>query len=143
MQADKETPEVRSMHDGSWCWMSKAVIFENARKIKPIAIAVYSLLAALANRQQRCFPSQKYLVSILGCSRSTVSRALMLLEVSRLILREKISPHQTVYYLLKTSSHVSPVKRACIADAHRMLQKRYTNKNNRTRIITNNGVKKH
>ncbi|MBI3365994.1 MAG: helix-turn-helix domain-containing protein [Ignavibacteriae bacterium] len=97
-----ELRQTRSMNDGAWLWVTKTVMFQVARKVGLTSLGVYCLLAALVDRAQRCHPSQDYLASTLGLSRSTVSRALMLLEASGLVRKDKNSRHHTSYTLLKT-----------------------------------------
>lgn len=93
--------EVRDLRNGDWYWIQKVVIQEYAKKIRPIGIAVYNLLASLADSSQRCFPSQKYIADCLGYSRPYISKTLKLLERNGLIKVEKRSRYHCVYYLLK------------------------------------------
>ena len=41
-----------------------------------MGIAVYNVLASMANRNQECFPSQQYIADCLGCSRATINKTL-------------------------------------------------------------------
>src|SRR3990172_6271236 len=96
--------EVRSLKDGDWYWIQRAVIQDYTAKIGGTAIAVYNFLASLADRNQSCFPSQKYIARKIGYSRSTVNRAIKLLEEQSLIGKVKRSRYHCVYHLLKVRS---------------------------------------
>lgn len=127
--------EVRALRDGEWYWIQKAVIRDYAKKIGTPGIAVYDLLASLADRNQSCFPSQKYIAQTLGCSRTTVHKSLGLLEENGLIEVQKRTRYHCVYRLLKVR---------CKADERQMSTQRAsdvhqmdTNKNTLTRINTN------
>lgn len=62
MNDDKKI-EVRDLKNGNWYWIPKAVI-QHAPKIRTTGIAVYNFLASLVNRNQSCFPSQKYIADL-------------------------------------------------------------------------------
>ena len=126
--------EVRDLRNGEWYWIHKAVIQEYATNVGPTGIAVYNFLASMADRAQRCFPSQGYIARSLGCSQSTVSRAVQVLAHQGLIRRDK-SRYHSVYYLLKVSystgaSEVSHRRIRGTSPVH-------TNKNKVTRIKNN------
>jgi predicted transcriptional regulator len=93
--------EIRALRNGNWYWIHKAVIQKYAPKVGSTGIAVYSFLASLADKNQSCFPSQKYIAQHLGYSRATISRVLKLLEKNGLIKREKRSRYHCIYHLLK------------------------------------------
>jgi len=93
--------EVRGRRNGDWYWIDRAVIQKYAQKIGAVGIAVYNLLASLADRNQSCFPSQKYIAECLGYSRPYINRTLKLLESNGLIKIERRSRYRCVYYLLK------------------------------------------
>lgn len=97
MQDDTFQP--RTMIPGHWFWLDKAVIRECQARIGPSAFAVYCFLASCVDRNQMCFPSQGYIACGLGCSRSTVSRAIEELEVSGLIRRSTGVGGRTDYHL--------------------------------------------
>jgi len=84
---DKREPknEVRRMDSGSWYWVSKAVIQKHASKVGFLPIAVYHFLASMTDENQSCYPSQQYMAERLGCSRSSVSRAIKKLKVMKFI----------------------------------------------------------
>lgn len=87
------------MIPGHWFWLDKAVIREYQARIGPSAFSVYCFLASCVDRNQMCFPSQGYIASGLGCSRSTVSRAVEELEVTKLIRRSLGAGGRTDYHL--------------------------------------------
>lgn len=133
---------VRELRDGEWYWVPKVVIREYASKVKSSGIAVYNFLASMADRNQRCFPSQQYIAMKLGCSRQTVNEALKRLEQFRFIRRDTRNRYHNEYQLL----HVRCQKRG-----HEMsnsvtsdVQKLDTNNTQLTRLINKNvvGVKK-
>lgn len=97
MQDDTFQP--RAMIPGHWFWLDKAVIREYQARIGPSAFSVYCFLASCVDRNQMCFPSQGYIASGLGCSRSTVSRAVEELEETKLIRRSLGSGGRTDYHL--------------------------------------------
>ncbi|MBI5374190.1 MAG: helix-turn-helix domain-containing protein [Candidatus Schekmanbacteria bacterium] len=138
--------ERRNLKDGDWYWIQKAVVSEYAKKIKSTGIAVYSFLASMANGNQSCFPSQKYIAEALGYSRTTINRAIKLLERNRLIEIKKRSRYHCVYYLLKVrcKEDLSSYTR-CKTDETQMSTGRNsdvaqvdTNNNKLTRINNNN-----
>ncbi len=96
----EKTPKTRSLSDGDWYWVSKAVVRERVPDIGLTGFAVYSFLASMADAGQRCFPSQKYVGERLGVSRSTVCRAVKALEASGLVRKEKINRARCAYVLL-------------------------------------------
>ena len=73
------------MERGAWYWVDKAVIRKYSGNVGFLALAVYHLLASMADENQACYPSQKYLADTLGCSRRSVSRAIRRLEENKLI----------------------------------------------------------
>jgi biotin operon repressor len=110
---DKEGPknEVRRMDSGSWYWVSKAVIQKYASRVGFLPIAVYHFLASMTDENQSCYPSQQYIAEKLGCSRSSVSRAINKLCTNRLIAVTLKGKNNYAYRLLEV--------RSCNA-AHRM-----------------------
>lgn len=126
--------EVRDLRNGDWYWIQKTVMQEYASTVGAMGILVYNFLASFADRAQRCFPSQKYIADSLGCSQSTVSRALKLLERCQLIRIER-SRYHCVYHLLKVRyvTAAYQIRQGCIPD----MSPAHTNKNKLTRIINN------
>jgi biotin operon repressor len=101
--SNEQSFEVRNFNDGEWCWINKSVIQEYTSKVGPIGITVYSFLASMADSEQKCFPSQKYIAEKLGCSRATVSRTLKRLESNGLIRIEKRNRYHCAYQLSRVS----------------------------------------
>ena len=91
---------LRKLGAGDWYWINKAVIQQYAGNIGFSGVAIYNLLASMADDNQKCFPSQKYIAEHLGCSRATVNRAVKVLEHYRLIFVEKRNYQHHVYSLL-------------------------------------------
>jgi len=135
----KEKLKVRCLKDGDWFWLNKKIINEYAPKVKAIGITVYNFLASLADRNQFCYPSQKYIAESLGYNRSTINKVLKRLENHGLILKVKKSPKSCGYFLLEINTcipeetNVSPVGNRDVSQVH-------TNKNNITRIINKKGI---
>jgi len=133
--SSKQTFEVRDLRNGDWYWIHKAVIQEYTRKVGAIGIVVYNLLASLADREQGCFPSQKYIARCLGYSRSYINETLKLLERHGLISIEKRGRYHCVYHLLRVRcgserTRVSTTPNSDVGYTD-------TNDNKRTRDINN------
>ena len=62
---------------------------------------MYNFLACFVDKNQFCFPSQKYIGDCLGFSRATVNKAIRILEENKLIRIERRSRYHCEYYLLK------------------------------------------
>jgi hypothetical protein len=90
----------RNLKEVSWYWVDKTIVQEYIPKIGCKGLAVYSFLASFVDCNQRCFPSQKYIAQKLGCSRSTVNKAVKVLAKYRLIKIEKKSRYHCTYLLL-------------------------------------------
>lgn len=131
----KEKIEIRDLKNGSWYWVHKAVIQRYASKVGAIGVLVYNFLASLADSQQACFPSQKYIADRLGYSRAYVNETLKLLEKNRLIKIEKRGRCRRVYHLIKVrrqpgQTEVSTITNSCVNQGD-------NNDNKLTRIINN------
>lgn len=130
---------VRDLRNGDWYWIPKAVI-QKAPKIRAAGIAVYNFLASLANKNQICFPSQKYISKSLGYSRSYINEVLKRLEKNKLIKIEKKGRYHRTYYLLEL--RCQPERTQVSGIANRDVNYTDTNNNKLTRInINNNGNK--
>jgi len=99
--SNQQSFEVRDLRNGDWYWIHRAVIQEYTQKVGAIGIAVYNLLASLANSYQGCFPSQKYIARSLGYSRSYINETIKLLERNGLIRIKRKGRYHCVYHLLK------------------------------------------
>ena len=100
---NQQTFTVRDLRNGDWYWIHKAVIQEYTQKVGAVGIAVYNLLASMADSDQGCFPSQKYIAKCLGYSRSYINETLKALERNGLIRIEKKGRYHLIYHLLKVS----------------------------------------
>ena len=128
---DINKEKMRSPKDGEWYWASKPIIQEWSAKVGLLAIGVYHLLASMADETQHCFPSQKYIALRLGCSRTSVNKAIKTLRESKLIRVQKQVRGHHEYYLLKVGS--SKTKQPMCNHDTPAVQGENTNKNNVTR----------
>jgi len=128
--------EVRDLRNGDWCWIHRAVIHEYTQRVGATGIIVYSFLASLADSNQSCFPSQRYIADRLGYSRATVNRALKRLEVNGLIRTEKRSRYHCIYHLLKVRCNTGETQMSNRRNSG--VHQSYTNNNRRT--INNNNI---
>ena len=85
MADETDTDYKRTMEHGGWYWADKAVVQKYSGNVGFLALAVYHLLASMADENQTCYPSQKYVADKLGCSRRSVSRAIKRLVENKLI----------------------------------------------------------
>ncbi|HTY11516.1 MAG TPA: helix-turn-helix domain-containing protein [Bacteroidota bacterium] len=102
--------DIRKMEDGGWYWVSKPVIQEYAPKVGFLSACVYHLLASMADENQSCYPSQRYIAEKLGCCRSSVSRAVRKLKDQGLIRSNGKGRDHSVYQLLKVRSCTSAIQ---------------------------------
>ena len=138
MDTTGENINVREMNSGEWYWVAKAVIQDFTPKIGGTAMAVYHLLASMADEHQRCFPSQKYIAQKLGCSRATVNQGIKTLAQSKLIYIQKRQRYHHVYYLLNVVCKNSETQMSTGRNSD--VKKEDTNKNNITRLNNDNVV---
>jgi len=127
--------EIRDLRNGDWYWVHKAVIREYAPKVGAIGIVVYNFLASLADRDQECFPSQKYIAKTLGYSRSYINETLKLLEKNGLIRIGKKGRYHRIYHLLRLRCQPGRIQVSTIANSG--VNQGDTNNNKLTRIINN------
>jgi DNA-binding MarR family transcriptional regulator len=127
--------EIRDLRNGDWYWIHKAVIQEYEQKVGAVGIVVYSFLASLADSDQRCFPSQRYIAESLGYSRSYINEVLKVLERNGLIRIER-KGHHRVYYLLKVRCQLKRTQMSTIPNLN--VNYTDTNDNKLTRNINNN-----
>jgi len=96
--------EKRELRNGSWYWISRAVLNQYGRILKGSGLAVYNVLASFANSNtQSCFPTQKSIAGHLGLSIRTVNRKIRLLKDLRLI-KVKKNRGRCFYLLLKVDT---------------------------------------
>ncbi len=92
---------IRCIKDGDWYWINKKLLTMHGHSIRASGIAVYSVLASMANAQsQTCFPSYRTIARIAGISKRTVSRRIRQLEKIGLIRRERQN-RKSIFYLLR------------------------------------------
>jgi biotin operon repressor len=99
---------------------------------------VYNFLASLADCNQRCFPSQKYIAEKLGCSRSTINKAVKVLAKYGLVKVERKNRYHCTYLLVKLrcNTEETQVSRRGNSDVSQM------NTNDNKRIIYINNIDK-
>ena len=131
--------EVRDLRNGDWYWIHKAVIQQYTQKIGAVGIVVYSFLASMANSDQGCFPSQKYIARCLGYSRSYVNETLKVLERNKLIRIEKRGRYHCIYHLLKLRCQPKRTQVSGIPNSD--VNYSDTNDNKRTRNNNNIDIK--
>lgn len=135
---NEQTFEVRDLRNGDWYWIHKAVIQKYTQKVGAIGIAVYNLLASMADSGQGCFPSQKYIAKCLGYSRSYTNETLKLLKRHGLIRIEKKGRNHRVYHLLKVGCQPERTQMSTIPNPD--VGYTDTNNNKRTRNMNNIGT---
>ena len=91
----------RHLTGGGWFWVDRNIIRDHARAVGAIGIAVYNVLASMADSNQECYPSQKRVADLLGYSRATINKTLKVLERRGLIAVSKRSAHGCTYQLLE------------------------------------------
>jgi len=89
--------EVRDLRSGHWFWLDNSLIDEYGATIGAYGIAVYAVLARHANRERECWPSLKRIAAMIGCSKTTVLKALKRLETEGLIRKERIESDEGDY----------------------------------------------
>lgn len=97
---DDRSNNSRSLRDGNWYWINKAILQDYGQDIGALGVAVYNCLAFFADSRQTCFPSQQYIAELLGCSRATVNRTVKALEECGLVALERRGRCPQVYRLL-------------------------------------------
>ena len=138
---NEKDSHARELKGGKWYWIHRAVIQDHAADIGAMGIAVYNVLASMADSNQECFPSQQYIADCLGYSRATINKAIKVLARHGLIGVEKRSPGHCVYRLLRVRCRAEETEMS--NRGNRDVPPVDTNKNQLTR--TNNnivGVKK-
>jgi biotin operon repressor len=136
---NEQTFEVRDLRNGDWYWIHKAVIREYTQKVGAVDIVVYNFLASMADSDQGCFPSQKYIAKSLGYSRSYVNETLKALERNDLIRIEKKGRYHCIYHLLKLRCQPGRTQVSAIPNSG--VDYSDTNDNKRTRNINNIDMK--
>lgn len=99
--SSKSKIQIRELSKGNWYWADKAIVQKYVPKIGIMGFTVYSFLASLADSNQSCFPSQKYIAESIGCSRSTVNRTIKVLVKYELVRKERKDRYHCIYSLIK------------------------------------------
>jgi len=110
MPPNNAPKEIRKIHAGTWYWVSKSIIREYTAELGFIPVGVYHFLASMVNKSQKCFPSQNYIAKQLGCSRTSVQKALQILHKKHLIEIHRIPKNRREYQLLSVSSASQNIK---------------------------------
>lgn len=100
MSSESKT-QIRELKNGEWYWVDKIIIQKYVPKIGIMGFVVYSFLASLADSNQKCFPSQKYIAEKLGCSRSTINKTIKVLAKYGIIKKEIKNRYHCTYSLVK------------------------------------------
>jgi biotin operon repressor len=127
----------RIINHGQWYWIPKALIRNHAIKIGPIGIAVYNVLASMTDKDQKCFPSQKYIADSLGYSRATINKALKALKAQGLISVKRRNRYNLSYQLIEPRCKPEEIEMS--TRRNRDVNQGNTN-NNQLRRINNNIV---
>lgn len=77
--------EVRDARVTNWSWFENAAMDRYAKEIGPYAWMVYTYLIRRADKNSQCFPSYKTAAKDLGISRTSVYKAVIVLEEKGLI----------------------------------------------------------
>jgi len=134
----KENNNIRELKNGSWYWIDKIIIQKYVSKIGAMGFTVYSFLASLANSNQSCFPSQKYIAERIGCSRSTVNKTIKVLVNCGLIKKERRNRYHCTYLLIKVRCKVEETQRSRVGNSD-VFQ---IDTNDNKRIRNNNNIDK-
>lgn len=97
--------EVRDLRDGDWVWANKEVLFSG---LSDSAFRVYCALGAFAgNVDQRSWPSFATIASRINSSKSTVVRAMKMLEACELVKVDRRDGTSNLYTLLPVNGGIS------------------------------------
>lgn len=136
--SERDTSNTRSMRDGSWYWINKALLRDYAKDIGALGIAVYNCLAFFVDRSQTCYPTQQQIGEILGYSRVSICKAITLLERRGLVAVDKRGRYGNCTYRLR------PVRckenRAGVLSTGTSVVKQRNTNNNHVTIINNENV---
>ena len=134
----KRAKNLRDFKNGNWFWVDKKVVQKYVPQIGTMGFTVYSFLASMTDSKQRCFPSQKYIAENIGCSRSTVNKAIKALAKHGLIMKERKSRYRCAYSLIKVRCNEEETQMSRIRNSD--VAQRNTNDNRRIR--NNNNIDK-
>ena len=134
----KEANNIRNLKNGSWYWVDKTIVQNYVPQIGTMGFTVYSFLASMADSNQSCFPSQKYVAERVGCSRSSINKTMKVLVKHGLIRKERRNRYHCTYSLIKIR---------CSVEETQMSQRgnsdvSHRNTNDNKRIRNNNNIDK-
>jgi len=129
--------KIRDIRNGDWYWIHKVIYERYAEKIGALGLALYNAYAYYADRQAKCFPTQKTIAKKLGIGRRTVQKLNKILEENGLIRIEsgKEKGRANTIYLLRVGC--SEEAQGCASDPHPSAHEGHTvnkNKNNRKEL---------
>jgi biotin operon repressor len=136
----KKANNIRDFKNGNWYWVDKLIVQKNVPKIGTMSFTVYSFLASLADKNQSCFPSQKYIAESIGCSRSTVNKAIKALVKYGLIIKKRKDRYHCTYSLIKVRCRAEETQMSHTGKSD--VTQRNTNDNKRIRNNNNNNIDK-
>lgn len=130
---------IRSIGDGSWYWVNKAILRDYAKDIGALGIAVYSCLASFVDGNQSCYPTQDKIAEILGYSRTSINKTIAVLEKHGLIAIDKRGRHNCIYHLRQVpKARCKASERQMLSIATLDVKYSHTNENQRSRTNNNN-----
>jgi hypothetical protein len=109
-----ETLKVRKLGNSGWFRIENELIGIYGKIIGATGVAIYASLCRHADKEQKCFPSQKLIAEELGISERNVRNYIHILEDTRLIAvkRERVGRTRAwknnVYYLLDRTEWWKP-----------------------------------
>lgn len=136
--SSKSKIQIRELSKGNWYWADKAIVQKYVPKIGTMGFTVYSFLASLADSNQSCFPSQKYIAESIGCSRSTVNRTIKVLVKYELVRKERKDRYHCIYSLIKVRCKAEETQKLHTGNSD--ISQRNINDNKRIR--NNNNIDK-
>lgn len=136
--SSKSKIQIRELSKGNWYWADKAIVQKYVPKIGIMGFTVYSFLASLADSNQSCFPSQKYIAESIGCSRSTVNRTIKVLVKYELVRKERKDRYHCIYSLIKVRCKAEETQKLHTGNSD--ISQRNINDNKRIR--NNNNIDK-
>jgi biotin operon repressor len=134
----KEANHIRDFKNGNWYWVDKIIVQKYVPQIGTMGFTVYSFLASLADSNQSCFPSQKYIAERINCSRSTINKSIKVLVKYGLIKKERKNRYHCIYSLIKVRCKVEETQMSHTGNSD--VSQRNTNDNKRIR--NNNNIDK-
>lgn len=119
MSNENHKIEVRDLRQGDWLWTHKSVLFSD---LPDSAYRVYAALAAYAdNRDQRSWPSMSTIAEKIRSSKSTVVRAMKLLEATQLVQVDRRDGTSNLYTLLPSKQVVVPIPKKSKSPHHQLV----------------------